>query len=343
MSELKPYLADVPVRVNIWIRPECQRRQFEVLKQARPSVMFLVSDGGRNEREWEAIRQNRALFDNEIDWNCKVYKLYEEKNNGLYTMGRKGSELIWSVVDRCIFLEDDQVPSVSYFQYCAELLEKYKDDTRIEAICAMNHCGVWEDTDNDYFFARCGSIWGIASWKRCHEERRLGFAYADDKYIHKLILNNARDYKKFQKRVNAYAIQETYEGHVAGGEFFRDLAIYGQNRLYIVPRKNMMSNIGCTADGAHATEYKLMTRRGKKVFNMKTHELEFPLKHPKYVVADVKYEKKRAKIMNTDKLAPIRSFFGKFERAFLILKYKGIKGIFGRYKSRKERRNRTEK
>ena len=37
----KPYLVDVPVKINIWIRRECQRRQFEVIKQARPSILFV--------------------------------------------------------------------------------------------------------------------------------------------------------------------------------------------------------------------------------------------------------------------------------------------------------------
>ena len=87
--DLKPFLVDVPVRVNIWIRPTCQIRQFEILKQARPSIMFLISDGGRNEKEWEAIHKNREIFDTQIDWECTIYKLYEEKNNGLYTMSRK--------------------------------------------------------------------------------------------------------------------------------------------------------------------------------------------------------------------------------------------------------------
>ena len=132
---LKPYLVDVPVRVNIWIRPECQRKQFEVLKQARPSIIFLQSDGGRNEKEWEAIRKNRKIFEEEVDWDCTIHKLYEEENQGLYTMGKKVSKYIWEHVDRCIFLEDDFIPAVSFFQYCAELLEKYKDDTRISCIC----------------------------------------------------------------------------------------------------------------------------------------------------------------------------------------------------------------
>ena len=55
MSALKKYLVDIPVRINIWIRPECQRRQFEVIKKARPSILFIQSDGGRNDEEWQAI------------------------------------------------------------------------------------------------------------------------------------------------------------------------------------------------------------------------------------------------------------------------------------------------
>lgn len=89
IEDQRPFLVDVPVRVNIWIRPQCQRAQFEVLKKACPSIMIIQSDGGRNEKEWEAIKQNRMLFDDEIDWNCCVYKLYEESNQGLYAMGGK--------------------------------------------------------------------------------------------------------------------------------------------------------------------------------------------------------------------------------------------------------------
>lgn len=112
---MKPYLVDVPVKINIWIRPECQRRQFEIIKQARPSILFVTSDGGRNEKEWELIKQNRKIYDEEIDWECKVYKLYMDHNLGLYAMGKERENLIWNTVDRCIMLEDDILPSVSFF------------------------------------------------------------------------------------------------------------------------------------------------------------------------------------------------------------------------------------
>lgn len=58
---MKPYIVDVPVRINIWIRPDCQSKQFEITKMARPSTIFLQSDGGRTDGEWEAIYSNREI------------------------------------------------------------------------------------------------------------------------------------------------------------------------------------------------------------------------------------------------------------------------------------------
>ena len=340
MSELKPYLVDVPVRVNVWIREECQKKQFEVLKKARPSIMFLISDGGRNEKEWEAIKNNREMFDTQIDWDCTVYKVYEDKNNGLYTMGKKGRDLIWSTVDRCIFLEDDYVPSVCYFGYCAELLEKYKDDTRITAIAGMNHMGVSENVSADYFFSKIGSIWGLATWKRSHEARKEAMEYRNDSYSLKLLLNSAKNDKYMQKRIEGYAKSDRYEGHVAGGEFYHSLNVYGQNQLFIVPKYNMISNIGCTENGAHADAYHLLPHGIRRVFNMKTYELEFPLKHPHYVIADEDYFKAEKKILACNH--PVRAFFRKIERAFLVLKHKGIKGLFKAFKKKKAKKTKTE-
>ena len=321
---MKPYLVDVPVKINIWIREECQKKQFEIIKQARPSILFIQSDGGRNEKEWEAIKNNRKMIDEGIDWECTVYRLYENVNNGLYAMSRKTSSLIWSNVDRCISLEDDILPTVGFFTYCAELLEKYKDDTRIECICGMNHLGVSENVEADYFFSRQGSIWGTATWKRVIEERG-NFDYANDPYVMKLLKKRTKSNPIAWKRLNAYSKQELYEGHVAGGEFWIEFDMYSQNRLQIVPKYNMVSNIGFGSESQHFDELKLMPKCMTRIFNMKTYELEGPINHAKYVIPDIEYEKKRNKVMlyNT----PVRRFFANVQRIFLIIRYGGIKTI----------------
>lgn len=338
--EKKPFLVDVPVRVNVWIRPEAQRKQFEVLKQARPSIMFLISDGGRNEAEWEALRETRAIFENEIDWDCTVYKIFEEKNNGLYTMSRKGADLIWSTVDRCIFLEDDNIVSVSYFRYAAELLEKYKDDQRIVCICAMNHAGVWENTPSDYFFAERGPIWGQATWKRSYEARDFDLEYGKDPYVMKLLNQALKKHPAFAKTVNGYANDPMYGRHVPGGEFFSRLAVYSQNQLYIIPKYNMMSNVGCTENSEHATEYKLLPKGVRRIFNMKTYEYEFPLKHPKYMIADQDYLEFEDKVLCRN--SPVRKFLRRLETLALFLRYRGIQGVINKLRKKKAKKHKIE-
>lgn len=286
IKDKRPFLVDVPVRVNIWIRPHCQRAQFEVLKKACPSIMILQSDGGRNEKEWAAIQQNRKLFDDEIDWNCHIYKLYEESNLGLYTMGGKVGKFIWDKFDRCIFLEDDYVPAVSFFQYCAELLERYKDDYRISRICGMNSLGTWDEASSDYFFSKDGSIWGTATWRRVIEQRDSTFGYGKDSYIMRLLKKNTPSF--IYKRIEGYANNSQYGGHVAGGEFWSIFNSYAFNQLQIIPRRNLICNIGYGDDSAHANGAKF---KGSipKMMNIPTYEMQFPMKHPKYFVADEDY------------------------------------------------------
>ena len=329
---MKSYLVDVPVKINIWIRPECQKRQFEVIKKARPSIIFLQSDGGRNEEEWEKIYENRKLVDEGIDWDCKVYRLYEDHNNGLYKMGMKTRELIWSTVDRCVFLEDDQIPSVSYFRFCAELLEKYKDDERIECICGVNHLGISDAVQSDYFFSRQGSVWGTASWKRVCDSCN-SFEYYNDSYVMKLLKQRTRNNHSIWRQLKAYATVGNYDGHVPANEFWNEFDMYAQNRLQIIPKVNMISNIGIGADSEHADELSQLPRGIRRVFNMKTYEVNFPIKHAKYVIPDVEYEKKRNRIMAYNK--PVIASWRRIERAWIKLQNGDLKYIINKLKNKR--------
>lgn len=294
---MKDYITDVPVCVQIWIRPDAQRRQFEILKQARPSTLLIVSDGGRNEEENRLIQISRTMFETEIDWNCTVYSFYSDVNLGTYGCIRKMHEFVWDKVDRCVFLEDDILPSVSFFPYCAELLERYKDDRRIYAICGMNHEGISRPVTSDYFFSRYGSIWGHAFWKRTYEQY-YDYRFRNDPYSTSIIMKNARALMPgHEKQIENIAKYGTYDGHEPGGEFFMNFMIYGQHQLLIIPRKNLITNIGADASAAHAADLNNLPKGIRRVFNMERYELDFPLTHPNYVFPDTRYEAVRNRIM----------------------------------------------
>ena len=79
----------------------------------------------------------------------------------------------------------------------------------------------------------------------------------------------------------------------------------------------MISNIGCTEQSAHSGNINSLPRGLRRVFNMKTYEIEFPLKHAKYVIGDEKYEKERNKIMGYN--TPFISFLRKCEKIIIML------------------------
>lgn len=331
---MKEYLVDVPVKTSIWIREDCQRKQFEMLKKARPSILFVISDGGRNEKEWEAINRNRKMYDEEIDWNCTVYKLYEESNQGMYSMILKSHRFIWSKVDRCIFMEDDILPSLSFFKFCAEMLERYKDDLRVFAVCGMNHLGINKNCSFDYFFTRYGSIWGVGLWKRSYEEY-FNLELYNDQYTMSLIKELTKNHPSHWRQFISISKYGEYDGHIPADEFYMNAAVYAHHQVFIVPKKNLTSNIGCQSSAEHGDSLDRLPKGIRRVFNMKTYEMEFPLKEPSFIIPDVLYEEKRNMIMALDHSFVRR--YRKVQRGYLVLKKDGIKRVISKIKKRKEK------
>lgn len=320
---MKSYLVDVPTQINIWIRPELQSKQWEIIKKARPSVLLIVSDGGRTEDEWESIISNRKMIEEGIDWECEVYKLYKDENIGVKKMIMETHEFVWEKVDKCIFLEDDIIPSVSFFRYCKELLDKYENDYRINAICGMNHLGVSENVNSDYFFSRQGSIWGYALWKRTYLQY-YNYEYEKDTYIWNLLKNETRKDPRLWKSING--IKRDKNIYFSPTEFFMDLCMFSQNQLLIIPKKNMICCEGASRDAHGADSINRLPRGIRHVFFMKTHDLEFPLVHPQFVIPDEQYKKRRNSIIGRNH--PIKNYFRKIERALYIIKDGDIKYLW---------------
>lgn len=316
---------NVPVVLYVWSRPDKLKQVFNVVKKAQPNHLFLISDGAIDNRPdlWELIYESRTIVE-DVDWDCEVHKIYLSENIGLYNMFKRMSDYVFSKVDRYIFLEDDVVPSLSFFKYCEVLLEKYKDDLRINMICGMNHLGTYKTPNSDYFFTRgAASIWGFAIWKRTYEEF-YNFDFTKDSYVFNLLVQNSKEFKSFNRSLYCYHQNEKYYGHIAGPEFFLGLSSFAHNQLSIIPTMNMVCNIGHSGGGVNFNNKKLMLKKIAKLFDMRTYEYEFPLKHPKYVIEDNLY-----KSLVLDALARSNKIIDKIEGVFRNIYYDRIPRFFG--------------
>ncbi len=282
----KPYLVDVPVCMMIWTRPELQRQTFAPIAIARPSIVFLVSDGGRNEEEWNKIYQSRKICEDAIDWDCTVYKLYMDKNHGMYTMGSLWKEFVFSKVDRIVFFEDDTLADPSYFRFCAELLERYKDDLRIEAIEGQNQLGIYDRTGADYFFVRGGRSSGSAYWKRSIEfMKETEWMY--DPYILEIL--KGKYGKKFVEKVKTLREKGYIDNHPPGQEDICPVTKVVGHCLTIVPARNHVLQMGATDDATHGVDFRKLDKKTQQMYMTPVYQCEFPLKHPRYVVCDEEY------------------------------------------------------
>ena len=86
------------------------------------------------------------------------------------------------MVDKCIVLEDDCVPSQSFFPFCKEMLDRYEHDERISMIAGFNEDEITAYCPNSYFFTSVFAIWGWASWRRVFEKRDEQYTFLDDAY-----------------------------------------------------------------------------------------------------------------------------------------------------------------
>ena len=194
---MKPALVDVSVLILFFNRPKLLAQVFEQVKKARPARLFLYQDGPRGERDMPGIEACRKVVA-DIDWECEVHHNYQEKNYGCDPSEYMAQKWAFSLSDKCIVLEDDDVPAVSFFGFCKELLDKYEHDTRISMIAGFNNEEITPDITSDYFFATTFSIWGWASWRRVTDQWDEFYTFLDDKENMRQLKNliHTRRYRK---------------------------------------------------------------------------------------------------------------------------------------------------
>lgn len=308
---------NVAVLLIFFNRPETFRQVFEAVKKARPSKLYLYQDGARNDADREKIMACRSIAE-EIDWECAVYKWYQEKNVGCDPSGYKAQNWFFQNEEQGIVLEDDVVPNESFFPFCLELLNRYKCDERINMICGMNNLDILDDVQESYFFSEYGSIWGWASWRRVVQTWDENYTWMENK-------NTIADLKRTFASDNTWKMfYETAIRHAKEGKAYHETINGVSQKLYhrlnIIPKYNMITNVGATADSTHSNEnVQLIPKFQRSLMYKKTYEINFPLIHPKYVIQNHVFDadvEKRATLWNR--------FLVLIERVCLILRYEGV-------------------
>lgn len=301
---MKPFKTDIAVAMIFFNRPDTLKTVFESVREAQPSKLYLIQDGARANRpkDVENVAKCREVVSN-IDWECEVVHDYSDINLGCGKRIFTGLSNVFMHEEYAAIVEDDIVIGESFLPFCKEMCERYKDDQRIHMISGMNHLGVYEECPYDYFFSQGGgAIWGWATWARCWNELDWNMEAVSNNYIVNC-LKNGNTPNNVSKVIaeRALVIRQGILKGVSPTFWSLHFGLYGYlgSRLNIVPKYNLISNIGLTGDSAHATDsVNKLVKRIRVVFFGKIYEMPNKLRHPKYIIDDQIYMKKQNVIMN---------------------------------------------
>lgn len=268
---------NIPILFLIFNRPDLTRQVFSKIRQAQPGQLFIAADGPRPDRpeEVELCDETRKIV-NKIDWDCDVHTLFREKNLGCKKAVSKAITWFFEHVEQGIILEDDCLPDPSFFRYCSELLEYYKNEEKIMVISGNNFLPNNWQIPNSYYFSIYNHIWGWATWRRAWHlyDNNL------DKWPNLKVTPFLKNLHNSKLAVNYWTsiFDECRAGKIDSWGYPWTFSCWANKGLTILPSVNLVSNIGFDERGTHTKN------SDDEASNIPSYSLQFPLKHPPRII-----------------------------------------------------------
>ncbi|MDR0681004.1 MAG: nucleotide-diphospho-sugar transferase [Dysgonamonadaceae bacterium] len=308
-----------PVLFLIFKRLETTKQVFQAIRKAQPSQLFIAADGPKPEKSGEKEKTDavrKYVLDN-IDWDCDVKTRFQEKNLGCGLGVSSAISWFFNQVEEGIILEDDCLPHPDFFEYCKELLDKYRNNKDIAIICGSNFNHGKKFGDASYFFTKYTYVWGWATWKRTWENYQYDVNLLDKHLLFEKIdkaLGSRMErfyWKSVFEKMSKFCI-DTWDYQFCFHIWYHDM-------YSIAPNVNLIQNIDSGKDATHPDP------NTKSTF-IKTEPI-LPLEHPSKIrINKVAGNYYFNKYLNTS------SFFEKIIREVyiripspILLKYKIIK------------------
>jgi hypothetical protein len=267
----RPHALRTPIALLIFNRPDFTARVLEAVAAARSPALFVVGDGprpGRPEDE-RLVAEARAVIDR-VDWDCEVLTSYSEINLGCDRSIARGLDWVFDTVREAIILEDDCVPDQSFFPYCEQLLERYRDDERVQMIGGSNPVGA--RGAYSYHFSWSYPVWGWASWARAwrHYDHEMG----EWPRLRETDWLESRLGDRRAAKLARYWFDGTHAAPIRQWDFLWTFSGWLRDAVAATPSVNLVSNIGYGENATHLRD------RNHPFANVPAQSIDFPLRHP---------------------------------------------------------------
>jgi hypothetical protein len=268
-----------PIVLFAYNRVEPLSRVLDRVLEANPSTLLLIADGPKeNSVDRDKCAQVRSYLD-AARTGGDVRVLYSEVNMGAGRRISSGLDWAFSQFEEAIVLEDDLLPDPTFFPFCEELLERYRDEPRIAMISGCNfHFGRRFGTDS-YFFSASVGTWGWATWRRA-------WAHFDFTIRKWPAMRDTAMLRTAWPLPQAERYWRDRLDEVSGGrddvwDYQWAFSMWSRGALEVYPNDNLISHIGCVPDATHLID------ANDPLCNVPLQPMQFPLAHPRQITRNV--------------------------------------------------------
>lgn len=296
---------EIPVVLFIFKRKDATVKIINQIKKVAPKKLYLIADAGRNEEEKRLVSECRTAVENAITWPCEIIKNYASENRGVHAQIGLGAMWVFEREEKAIFLEDDNLPAVSFFRYCEMCLEKYENDPEIFWICGTNYLQKCQPKNSASVFKSQHLLpCGWASWaKKFNKYYDADLHLTDDPNWKRVLRSKYKDSRLFtqQRRSVETELNRKQEHRRYNSWDFHQALTVRMNDFYaIVPMYNQIENIGVDEFTTHqplAQKNSFNITMTQRFCGIKSYELPDTLNLPDAANLSDQFETKIGKII----------------------------------------------
>lgn len=267
-----------PVLVIAYRRAETTRQVIDSLRGLRPERLYFAANGPDPARPDDPAQCESARgVLGEVDWPCEIRRLFRTEHLPARESIARAIDWFFEHETEGVILEDDCICAPAFFRMAQELLIRYRDRTEVMQIGATNFAPHLTGGGDSYSFSGYAYIWGWATWRRAWRLFDLQMSTFDEASVRAILRSRFPRWRDRSFWLAMYRYLSS--GRLDTWDVQWNFALFRANGLSVVPRVNLVRNIGF---GAQSTN----TTNAQNAFaSMAPGELAFPLKHPERLQA----------------------------------------------------------
>ncbi len=248
-------MAQAPIVLFVYNRPEHTRRTVEGLltnPESSESPLHIFADGPKpsaTQKDLSKIYEVRDYI-HSIRGFKKIYITEQEENKGLAPSTIMGMNQIFSIYDKAIMMEDDDVPTPFFLNYVNECLNRFANNERIWCISGYTDTSLLTPRgQDDLFLVHRPSSWGFGTWKRCWEKVIWDKEVLKGLISHKDVILG---YNKWCGLDSSKGIVNCIKDVTSSWSIRFNFSAYLTRSYTILPTKSLIWNIGLDGTGTHS-------------------------------------------------------------------------------------------